>query len=736
MTLRRREAARRVAASLAAALVAGEAVAAADDTQDLTRLLNENVVSGASKSLEVASDAPATTTTITAADMRRYGIRSLDEAIDFLGLGLVTQNPLHSVDIGGRGVLLTSDFGNHVLLVVDGHVMNEPWDGTAYFEQGAAIPIDLIDHIELVLGPGSVLYGGNAMIGVVNVVTKRAASYRGLHFTAEAGLSPQQGQGGTFTSFAPKDLGNTYRLASGIGHEFTLLGTPAELTAGVELYRQNGPSFQWGPQTATNDDGTPVNFGPRTPPGVWGGRTYDQYATSVPAAQAKLVVGDLTVWARGATYWRTTPYVNGFNQTLSDFDDARSYELDRWAQADVRYRKLLSRTLELQVRGYADAYDYLQHQYASQGSNCAVSTTGACLQVTRGESQWAGSEIQAQYDWTGAETLTTMVGVDARVRHVAGRTDATAGDTGQLLARSGDRSVAEPVWAAYVQQRYRPLDPIHLNAGVRFDADPRGGSRFSPRAAVAVDAWKGGVARAIYSEAFRSPTFYEAFFQDAQQHPAPDIHAEVVRGVECSIEQTMGSHRVLMGVFRTWWSDMISLEALPDGSYQYRNVASIDNYGYNARADGTLGPLRYGLSVTGAHTRGNGPDGDHPLPVAPQIFGNARLSYDLPELLPDVALATTFVGRRPADRALDGGFTPTPYAGPELRLRATASERFPAVPGLSYRLGAEYVTAAVSPYVAGPTQTVDPSLDVHPSAELAPINRFTVFATLQYDLPL
>src|SRR5437870_459893 len=82
-----------------------------------------------------------------------------------------------------------------------------PWNGTAYYEQGLALPLELVDHIELVLGPGSVLYGGNAMLGVINIVTKSSRAYRGLTLVAEGGVSPQQGLGGTFTSFAPGDLG-------------------------------------------------------------------------------------------------------------------------------------------------------------------------------------------------------------------------------------------------------------------------------------------------------------------------------------------------------------------------------------------------------------------------------------------------------------------------------------------------------------------------------------------------
>src|SRR5205085_938233 len=83
---------------------AGEG-APADDVElsELRGLVDEPIVSTASQSLESASAAPATSTSISADELRRFGIRSLDEAINYLSLGMVTQNPLHSVEIGARG---------------------------------------------------------------------------------------------------------------------------------------------------------------------------------------------------------------------------------------------------------------------------------------------------------------------------------------------------------------------------------------------------------------------------------------------------------------------------------------------------------------------------------------------------------------------------------------------------------------------------------------------------------
>ena len=117
--------------------------------------------------------------------------------------------------------------------------------------------------------------------------------------------------------------------------------------------------------------------------------------------------------------------------------------------------------------------------------------------------------------------------------------------------------------------------------------------------------------------------------------------------------------------------------------------------------------------------------------MAPQLFGNARAAYDLGGGLPTLALAAQFLGARPADRAFDGGFTPTPYAPPQLLLRPTISGPVPWVRGLSFRLSAQYSFADRSPYVVGPIQAATPARSW---AELAPVDRFRTTAGLAYDL--
>src|SRR5688572_4633510 len=171
--------------------------ALAEEAGDLRAVLSENVITTASTSSQTASTAPATSVTLTAEDLRLYGIRSLDEAINFLSLGLTASDPLRTPDVGSRGVLLPADSGKHFLVLVNGHALNDPLYGAARFDSGAGVPIDLIDHIEVIVGPGSVLYGSNAMLGVINVITKRAGDYQGGHLLGdyEIGRSARGGAG-------------------------------------------------------------------------------------------------------------------------------------------------------------------------------------------------------------------------------------------------------------------------------------------------------------------------------------------------------------------------------------------------------------------------------------------------------------------------------------------------------------------------------------------------------------
>lgn len=720
---------------------------------DVEALLDEPIVETASKGSESANTAPATSTTITADQLRRYGIRSLDEALNYLSLGMTASQPLHAVEVGARGVMLTVDYGNHVLLLVDGHRMNEPWNGTAYFERGAGIPLELIDRIEVVLGPGSVLYGSQAMLGVVHIVTKRAKDYSGLHLVLEGGFTAptdqEQGLRGFGSDGYFSDGGGDYRIGAGYGSEFELLGEHAEAVVQLEYYQQSGPVFDFRDQDYGEDavTGQPKNFGPRGRAGIWGGRAVDSYYTRVPAAYGRLFIGDWTVSARAAMYKRSAPYLDAIVQDTGNFDDPDNHETDRWINLDVSRRFALSVKSSLEAKVYADFYDYHWYNRSDAAEDCVDGQLLGCDRLLVGKTRVIGAEIQGTHDWDAARKNSTLAGVDARLRHVDSVTTLQDHLTPDRIsvAAFGEDNVAA---AAYLQHTARLVDPLSLNAGVRGDFDPRFGAAVSPRAALVYAPWKDAAIKGIYSQAFRAPSAYERGYSDPNSDIAnPDLEAETVRSVETSFEQRFGYHRIFFGAFRSWWSDMVAIETLDQAeidsqvaagklepgtaeAYQYRNLSRIDNWGMNAAYDGALlrNSLRYGLTVTSAFTRQERAGSEPLVPtVGPQVFGNARVAYSLGETLPTVALALQYQGRRLVDEFYEGEFSERPVVAPAWSLKATVSGDVPGVKTLEYRVGGSYSFAKYSPYAIG--------ANVYGSdgpADLAPLPRLSVFAGLHY----
>src|SRR5205814_1495674 len=87
---------------------------------------------------------------------------------------------------GARGINL-GDFNSRMLLLVDGHRINNNLTDGAFIDTAFILDMDLIDRVEVIRGPGSALYGNNAFFGVINVVTRKGAQLNGLEVSGEYG---------------------------------------------------------------------------------------------------------------------------------------------------------------------------------------------------------------------------------------------------------------------------------------------------------------------------------------------------------------------------------------------------------------------------------------------------------------------------------------------------------------------------------------------------------------------
>ena len=710
--------------------LAGERRAFADDTAALEGLLAEPIVSSASKQSEGASSAPALSTSLTAEDLRRYGVHTLAEALDFLGIAVATSPNLADGEVGARGVLLTGDHGSHFLVLVDGYAVNDPLRGGATLGAGAGMPLELIDHVEIIVGPGSVLYGSNAMFGLVNVVTKRAKDYEGVRFIAEGALA------------------TSVRAAGGAGTTFKLFGKPGELTTQLEYYKQVGPDYFFdrentGVDRFTGQPGRNTRDG--DPTGIWGGaRVKNSLYAESPSGLLRVALGNTELHLRGVYYNHATPGGPG------DFDDADATDRETRLSAGLSHRVAVSTLLDVSARAYASYYENKSALIASRGVLCPFGLV-TCSYVDRASAHWVGLELQTTWDWFRNNRFVTIVGGDARQRSVQSISDTRDVETGRSLypAVAGlDKS--DVIIAGYAQQVWSIAQPVKLSGGARVDSDPRFAPVMTPRIAASWNAWSGGTLKGSYSQAFRAPSWDETDNATSRRIKAIDLQPEKVKSVDVNVEQHVGAHRMILGAFYSHWDNLVELTQLSDTEAiaairngqttvpftpgiqltQYRNTSKVTNYGLNTGFEGSLhsGFFLYGFTLTGAVADKRTGDGKTRLPVAPQLFGNARFAFVLGGALPTVALASQFMGPRPADLS-NGQFHPDPFARTQLQLRLTLSGDVPRVAGLSYRASANYSVAERGAYVVGP---VTSATLAQPTAQLNPIDRFRTTLGLQY----
>jgi outer membrane receptor for ferrienterochelin and colicins len=147
--------------------------AAADGPQmDLQELLNIDLqVTSATKTATSAQEVAAIVTVVTSEDIERWGHRSIAEVLQqTLGFYVIDDYIVPNAGVRGISAGLWGE-SSAIKLMIDGHAV--PFRSTGGNWLGPElVPMSAVDHIEIIRGPASVLYGADALLGVVNVVTR------------------------------------------------------------------------------------------------------------------------------------------------------------------------------------------------------------------------------------------------------------------------------------------------------------------------------------------------------------------------------------------------------------------------------------------------------------------------------------------------------------------------------------------------------------------------------------
>jgi outer membrane receptor for ferrienterochelin and colicins len=662
--------------------------------ESLEALLDESVVTTASRVAERSSSAPATVFTITADEIRAFGMRSIDEALAYLGVGLHVQKSrdyVTGLDVGAQGIMLR-DYGRHLLVLLDGHVMNSQASGEVTLHEGLGVPLEAIDHIEVMLGAGSVMYGANAMTAVVHIFTKSAERDQGLHGVAELSLAPPSGYDGyARRPGGGHELGYHYRFGAGAAHSYRVGRVPVSLAARAEWQQDLSQTYAMRPQPSPEWDLRPGET-------AWGGIA--AHRMHAPSGVVALSAGDFTLRAQASRYQRGMPY-NGL------FDDPFARELRKSVRVDLSHSVLLHPTVRLRSRLYGDKNSAEDRSTWTNPIWCLAGMEGGCRYRAYDRGRWLGLEQQLDYEPRADGSLSTLFGYDLRLRDSRGLTaeyrDISSGSL-PLDAPALSFAHQSVLGALFLQQLYSPSDWLTLNLGARLDMDSNFGTRLSPRAAIVLKPSAEGTVRLSYAEAFRGPTALELNDRDPTYVVRPSsLGPEVVRTAELEISQRFGFAQLALRGYVAFYEDLIDqrdaseeevARAFARGELAENadplwivtndNLNRVRSYGGSLTFQ--LKPLR-SLTLSGSTTVSHSTSSGSLLTLWPRAFGNARVLYAFRSDGPTLGLAAAFAARRRPypSTTEDLWIEPLREVDPMLDVRLTVASPVRAVRGLSVR---------------------------------------------------
>jgi len=552
------------------------AVSAQQPTVDLTTKSLEDLMNiqvyAASKHEQSASDAPSSVTVITADEIQKYGYRSLADILESVRGFYVTYDRDYSF-VGVRGFGRLGDSNNRILVLIDGHQINDNVFGEPYLGTEFLVDVDLIDRVEIIRGPSSSLYGADAFLGVINVITRKAPQLKGFEFS----FSPASF--GTYDGRA--SYGGQYR-----GVEVMLSGT---------FYNSVGETLFF-----------PQFDNPATNYGITRNTDYESFQHIL----ASISFRGFTFQAlySGRDKGVPTAYFGGL------FNDPRTQNFDHHQYFDLSYQHPLGEGWNLTAR---TSYDR-----ASLRAPVAYSTGLP-----------NGSTTIDTYSFTGAwwnteVKLNRTIFKKHQVTFGTQITDNLQQDQGDYTA-IGNVFVPDPassvLWALYAQDEFAITHNLTLSAGLRYDHYSGFGGTINPRLGLIYHPFRPTTLKLLYGTAFRAPEPFELTPDFSLYDDNLQLKPETIRSVEGVVEQALGQHFTVAGsIYRNWINNLISLETNPaDGNSIYENSGKVNATGVEVELDGRFAG---GLQGRASYSYTATSQASATLPNSPRQLGKLNVS--------------------------------------------------------------------------------------------------------------
>jgi iron complex outermembrane receptor protein len=572
---------------------------AEEKTKDLSDASLEELsniqVYSASKHMQDASEAPASVTVVSSEEIQKFGYRNLADILRSVPGFYVTYDRDYTF-VGVRGFGRLGDWNSRILVLIDGHRINNNVLGQAMLGNEFLVDVDMIERVEIVCGPSSSLYGANAFFAVINVITRTSKQVKDWELSFQAG------------SFG------TYEGRATYGHHFHGLGV---LLSGT-FYNSAGQTLFF-----------PEFDSPATNNGITSNTDYESYTHIL----ATLTFHGFTLQGLFSTRDKGVPTAY-FGAV---FNDPADFNIDSHQYLNLGYQHAVGKWL-------VDAHTSYDQARLQGPVPLAPAMAGdpVMLETFSFRGNWWTGEVKASRDLFERNHLTLGTEIRDNLRQ----------DQGDLLsppnAFTADTN-SSVIAAFYAQDEFNITSRLTLNVGVRYDHYSTFGGTTNPRSALIYRPGGKTTLKLLYGDAFSAPDVYEitpdfgSFYDDNL-----NLRPEHIQTLEARVDQGLGRYfQLSSGVYRNRISDLISLEPVSaDGNFQYQNDGNAIATGMDVEVSGHATNGMQGKASFDYVNAYNDSAGHPPLDNSPRHLGKLNLSIPLAGPSLSAGVEGQFMGRR------------------------------------------------------------------------------------------
>jgi outer membrane receptor protein involved in Fe transport len=572
---------------------------------------------------------PGTVSLVKSDEIRDLGARTLEDVLRLLpGVDITTDRLGRSnIALRGLGASFTGGASESVLVLLDGQALNEPVLGGAS-SVNLNLPADHVRQVELLRGPGSMLFGDGALAGIISITLDSIDSFNGTEILAGGGSFGTQDYAiRSGARFKRMQISGFVRFQDSAGAQ---LDVPADAQTAVDLAQAPKP---------------PISLAP--------GRTTDDYQTVETAYRFGLGEWSLGLRSRSD---RSGAFVGAADilgrrndlasrQTNVDLGWKREVPKVGAVEARVSFAQTsLQQILEVYPSGYESPQDgavfgkpggeggvFLENGLGSR----RIAAEGLLTRDIAPHHQLiTGLSLGRE----GTHDLKANANLDPRTGFtVPAAPDEGLGPLSDAVADS-HRSVV----SVFAQDAWTPSPRLSLTTGLRFDHYWGVGGTVSPRVALVgnLPSWlekalpsrlAGGLGyKLLYGRSFRIPTFSELYFNLPGYTGNPNLKPVVADSVEATLDYKGGGFWV---AGTGYWNQVDRTIGTgepfsPVGTALLTNGAGVRVFGFEAEVRKRFGAANSAFANY-AYQHARERESGNPAPGVPSHLANFGASFSI-----------------------------------------------------------------------------------------------------------